>query len=214
MPAIPRPILFAPALLHAAPACFASASEDAPASAVQISVRMLEGSQNHAEASNADIPALAGSWSQASTGTELVIGSKIKFQPSMATGYGTNLGGTFGPGSATNTTIVPESAPLTVRREMNLTIRRDGTFTWQITRSHAEGKGCTKTVTQRKEGRIATSGGKMTFSIQGGQESWSSCGKSGSGPMSPRNETYGYGSSGGELRLSGPGGVDWRFRRS
>lgn len=185
----------------------------APASAVRIAVKRVEGDQTAAKASNGDIPGLAGSWSQSSTGTELVIGSKIKFQPSMATGYGTNLGGTFGRGSATNTTIVTESMPVTVRRQMHLVIRRDGTFTWRITKVQPEGKSCSKTIAQEKLGRIQTAGGKMTFAIQGGQESWSGCGKGGSGTISPRSETYSYSNAGGGLRLSGPGGVNWSFRR-
>ncbi|NIJ64592.1 hypothetical protein FHR20_001523 [Sphingomonas leidyi] len=185
----------------------------APASAVRIAVKLVAGDQAAAKASNGDIPGLAGSWSQSSTATELVIGSKIKFQPSMATGYGTNLGGTFGPGSATNTTIVTESMPVTVRRQMTLVIRRDGTFTWRITKIQPEGKSCTKTINQEKLGRIQTAGGKMTFAIQGGNESWSGCGKGGSGTISPRSETYGYSNAGGGLRLTGPGGVNWAFRR-
>ncbi|MDG2532834.1 hypothetical protein P6144_04185 [Sphingomonas sp. HITSZ_GF] len=185
---------------------------EAPANAVRISVKKVEGDQSAASASNGDVPALAGTWSQSSTSKELVLASKIKLQPSMATGYGTNLGGTFGPGSATNTTIVTESTPVSVQRQMSLAIQRDGSFLWKISKQHTEGK-CTKAVTQEKRGQVLTSGGKMTFAIKSGREGWSSCGKTGAGAISARSETYSYSLSGGALRLSGPGGVNWTFRR-
>ena len=95
----------------------------------------------------------------------------------------------------------------------NRGIRQDGTFTWRITKTQPEGKSCTKTITQEKLGRIQTAGGKMIFAIQGGQESWSGCGKGGSGTISPRSETYSYSNAGGALRITGPGGVNWAFRR-
>lgn len=165
-------------------------------------------------ASNEAVPALAGSWSQRSTTKELVLASKIKFQPSMATGYGTNLGGTFGPGSATNTTLVTESTSVNVQRQMNLQIKADGSFRWAITKSQPEG-GCTKTIKQEKLGRVLTKGNQVTFVITAGDESWSSpCGKSGTGRTPRIQETYTFSKNGASLSLKGGGGVNWTFTRS
>jgi hypothetical protein len=186
----------------------------APTGLLRIEMTPLTGDQAKAQASNGDVPRLAGSWSQSSTSQELVLTSKIKLQPAMATGYGTNLGGTFGPGSATNTTLVTESTPVTVRRTMNLAIRADGSFDWKISKTQPDGSRCTKTIDQLKQGRITTSAGKITFNIQGGTDAWrSSCGKGGEGTIKPSSETYSYSAAGGTLAIKGPGGVNWSFRR-
>lgn len=190
------------------------AGVSAPTGLMRIKMARIDGDQAQARASNGDVPALAGNWTQFSTSQELVLASKIKLQPSMATGYGTNLGGTFGPGSATNTTIVTESTPVTVRRTMNLAIRADGTFSWKISKSQPDGSRCTKTIDQLKTGRVTTSAGKITFNILEGSDSWrSSCGKSGQGAIRASSETYSYSASGGTLAIKGPGGVNWSFRR-
>lgn len=187
----------------------------APEVVEQTRIARLEGGAvSTASSSNADVPQLAGTWSQASNSQELVIAPKIKLQAAMATGYGTNLGGTFGPGSATNTTIVTEATPMKVKRNMTLAIKKDGTFRWVITKVQPDGKSCTKTIQQEKLGRVATSGGKITFATTGGTDSWrSSCGKSGSGAMRTMNETYDYTRSGNTMTVKGSGGVNWTFRR-
>lgn len=157
---------------------------------------------------------LAGSWHQQSNTTELVIAPTIKFQPSMATGYGTNLGGTFGPGSATNTTIVTEAKPMQVRREMALDIDGGGAFRWRIAKVQPDGKSCVKTIRQKKTGRVETAGNRITFHITGGTDAWSSsCGKSGQGAMRASQESYTFQQSGGTLNIRGSGGVDWTFRK-
>jgi len=190
----------------------------APPNAVRIAVKKVDGGASAARATggggagnSGDAGALAGSWSQSSAARELVLTSKIKLQPSIATGYGTNLGGTFGAGSATNTVIVTESASLPVRRQMTLVVQPNGSFTWKIDKSYTEGS-CAKTVSQEKRGQLRAAGGKLTFSIQGGRESWSSCGKSGSTAISPGSETYDYTLAGGSLKVTGSGGVNWVFR--
>jgi hypothetical protein len=50
-------------------------------------------------------PSLAGRWVQSSSGQELVLRPKIKLTPNAAVGYGTNLGGSVGYGSATTTAL-------------------------------------------------------------------------------------------------------------
>lgn len=187
----------------------------APATVLRIGMKQVEGDQRQARASNSDIPKIAGAWSQSSSTQELVLTPKIKLQPSIATGYGTNLGGTFGPGSATNTTIVTESTPMLIRRFMNLEISPDGAFRWKINKVQPDGSGCTKTIDQLKEGRITTSAGSITFKIQGGTDGWrSSCGKSGQSAMRASSETYSYSVVAGALVIKGSGGVNWIFRRN
>lgn len=186
----------------------------APATVLRIGMKRVEGDQRQARANNSDIPKLAGAWSQSSSAQELVLTSKIKLQPSLATGYGTNLGGTFGPGSATNTTIVTESTPMLVHRAMNLEIRSDGTFRWKIAKVQPDGTHCIKTIDQVKEGSVTTIGGSITFKIQSGTDEWrSSCGKSGQSAMRASSETYSYSTVAGALVIKGPGGVNWTFRR-
>ncbi|HWK36482.1 hypothetical protein [Sphingomonas sp.] len=189
------------------------AAVTAPAALPRIAVKRVEGTAaTVAAAGTGSGGAVTGSWSQSSTTRELVLMPKIKFQPSLATGYGTNLGGTFGAGSATNTVIVNESTSVTVNRSMTLTIRPDGGFSWRITRSYPEGS-CTKTVNQVKEGRATASGGSLTFAIERGTEQWSGCGKAGSGAIGPSRESYSYRAAGAALTISGSGGVNWAFHR-
>jgi hypothetical protein len=154
----------------------------------------------------------AGSWTQSSNASELVLSPTIKQQPAMATGYGTNLGGTFGRGSPMNTVIVNELKPMNVKRNMNLQVSGDGSFRWKITKVQSEAT-CSKTFNQEKVGRITTSGNKLTFNITGGSDSFSGCGKSGSSNIRATSETYTYTKSGSTLTLKGGGGVNWTFRK-
>lgn len=164
---------------------------------------------------NGDEPELAGSWSQASTGQELVIAPKLKLQPSMTPNYGTSLGGTVGTGSYTNTTIVTEATPMRVDRRMNLSIRPDGGYSWRITKVQPEGARCARTIDQVKQGRVSIAGGKISFATSGGTETWrSSCGKSGTGAVAAITETYRYSLAAGVLSVRGSGGVNWQFRRN
>ncbi len=107
---------------------------------------------------------IAGGWSQSSSGAELVWGPEIKFQAANATvGFGSNLGGTFGAGSPTNTTIVYSYKPVQVKRTMSLNVRPDGTFHWTAVQERRQGK-C-KSVRQEKFGRIRIEGDKLTFVV-------------------------------------------------
>ncbi|MBB4838935.1 hypothetical protein HNP52_002004 [Sphingomonas kyeonggiensis] len=164
---------------------------------------------------NGDEPKLAGNWSQASTGQELVIAPKFKLQPSMTPNYGTSLGGTVGTGSYTNTTIVTEATPMRVDRRMSLSIRPDGSYSWRITKTQPEGARCTRTIEQEKHGRVSIAGDKISFATNSGTEAWrSSCGKSGTGTVAAITETYRYSLAGGALSVRGSGGVNWQFRRN
>lgn len=158
---------------------------------------------------------LAGAWVQRSTGTELVLTPKIKLQPAIATtGFGVNLGGSVGYGSATNTTIVNEFQPTTVTRAMRLQVAADGGFRWTIEKTLPDGKTCTKTVRTEKQGRVTQAGGKASFAVSGGQERWSStCGKSGQAAVAAATETYDLARTAAGLTLKGPGGVNWVFRK-
>jgi opacity protein-like surface antigen len=158
-------------------------------------------------------PALAGLWSQASSGKELVLQPKIKLQPNMSSTYGTSLGGSVGYGSMTKTTIVTEAVPLDVQRRMKLDLAADGSFTWVIETRQPEGKGCTKTVRQLKRGRASTKGDAITFAVAGGTEAFEkSCGGSGSADLPASRETYTATVSGNRLELSGSS-RRWLFTR-
>jgi hypothetical protein len=77
-------------------------------------------------------PNLAGRWVQTSVGQELVIRPKVKLTPDVAPGYGTNLGGSVGYGSATSTVVTAEATPVRVERKMALNIAEDGSFDWSV----------------------------------------------------------------------------------
>ena len=192
-----------------------AAAITAPAANIDMAMSAPGRAQKAAANSNADVPQFAGVWTQSSTTTELVLGSSIKQIASAAVtpGYGTDLGGTFGAGSATNSVIVTESKPVPVNRRMNLNVAPDGTYRWTITKSMPEG-GCTKTIKQEKVGRILTQGSQITFATNSGTESWSSsCGGGGSSKIGKSHETYDYRRNGNMLTVSGSGGVRWDFRR-
>lgn len=156
----------------------------------------------------------AGTWTQSSSGKELVLAPKFKLQPNVGVGYGTNLGGSVGYGSMTRTTIVTEPTIMNVTRSMTLIIAADGQFKWTIVKRHADGDNCTRTTTQVKQGSVSAGGGKMVFAIRGGSERWqSSCGKQGSGAIAPSREEYSMSAQGRLMHLaSGP--VRWAFSRN
>lgn len=174
---------------------------------------MLLGGALAATAAVAEPAAMAGNWSQSSSGKELVLVPKIKLQPNVGVGYGTNLGGSVGMGSATRTTIVTEPTMLDVTRSMTLSIAANGAFEWSITKRYSEDK-CLKTTRQVKRGTATMRSGKMSFAVSGGTESFEkSCGGSGSAAIAPSTEVYDVTVQGGQMRLSG-GSTNWTFRRS
>ncbi len=157
---------------------------------------------------------IAGTWSQSSSGQELVLVPKIKLQPNVGIGYGTSLGGTTGFGSPTRTAIVTEPTLMDVERSMTLSVVADGRFNWTIIKRHAADGGCTRTTTQDKTGRVRLSGGQLVFAISGGTERWrSSCGGSGGAALAAIDEAYAVSVQGRSLRLeSGP--TRWSFTRN
>ncbi|QPQ55324.1 carboxypeptidase regulatory-like domain-containing protein [Allosphingosinicella flava] len=192
-----------------------AAAINAPTSGLAIAMWKVGQQQRAAAATNTDVPALQGTWTHSATSNELVLGSTIKQIASSAVpvGYGTDLGGTFGAGSQTNSVIVTESKPVTVSRKMTLNVAADGTYRWNITKTMPDG-GCTKTIKQEKIGRLLTDNGKITFATANGTESWSNtCGKGGSGKIGKSHETYDYSRSGNTLLVNGSGGVRWRFQK-
>lgn len=155
----------------------------------------------------------AGRWAQSSTGEELVLRPKIKLTPYAAAGYGTNLGGSVGYGSATTTVVATEPTRVRVEREMVLTIAPDGGFTWSIKMREAESPSCTRTVAQERRGRAAVAGSELVLTISGGRETFeTSCGGRGESRMPAATERYGLRLRGGELVLSS-GPITWRFLR-
>lgn len=175
-----------------------------------------------AAATAAAVPALhaqsapagaAGRWSQTSSGKELVLAPRIKLQPNVGPSYGTNLGGTTGYGSMTRTTIVTEPVMMDVARSMTLAIEADGRFKWTIVKRHAEKEKCTITTTQVKQGRVVQNGGKASFAVEGGTESFAtSCGRRGTSQLGQSTETYDMQLVGGRFVLSS-GSSRWTFSR-
>lgn len=165
----------------------------------------------HAEA----IPAsAAGVWTQFSSGKELVLVPRIKLQPNVGVSYGTSLGGTAGYGSSTRTTIVTEPVQMQVSRSMTLEVEQDGRFKWRIVKRHAETESCSMTTTQMKQGRLTHEGGKASFAVEDGTESFvSSCGREGSSQLARTSEQYVVQLSGGRLVLQS-GATRWTFLRS
>jgi len=152
---------------------------------------------------------LAGRWSQSSTGTELVWGPEIKIQPSISTsGFGTNLGGTFGAGSPTNTTISYSYKPVSMSRTMTLEIAADGAFHWSARQERQTGK-C-RSVRQEKFGRIRVQDGQLTFVVADARQG---CGGPPDSTIEVKDETYALSGGGGAFRLTGDHGVNWNFTR-
>lgn len=150
---------------------------------------------------------LAGRFSQRSTGSELVWGPEIRFQAAAATaGFGTDLGGTFGPGSQTNSTIVYSYKPVDVNRTMSLDVRPDGTFHWIAVLERNQGD-C-RPVRQEKFGRLRVEGDQLTFVVVDARQS---CGGRAAERMEAKDETYTLARAGGGFRLTGEHGVDWTF---
>lgn len=151
---------------------------------------------------------LAGRWTQSSSGSELVWGPEIKIQPAISTsGFGTDLGGTFGPGSQTNTTIVYSFKPMQVSRRMTLTVQPDGRFHWIAEQERRQGS-C-RAVRQEKFGRIVQDGQRVTFVVADARQS---CGGRRSESMDAKPETFNLSREDGAVRLTADKGVDWTFR--
>ena len=152
---------------------------------------------------------IAGNWSQQSFGTELVWGPEIKFQAAGATaGFGTDLGGTFGAGSATNSTIVYSYKPVQVKRSMALDVAPDGTFHMTANMERRQGD-CTP-VRQEKFGYIRMEGGKMIFAVADARQT---CGKGKAEKMKAEDETYTFSRKGNGFHLAGENGIDWTFTK-
>ncbi len=156
---------------------------------------------------------LTGRWVQSSSGQEFVLKPRIKLTPYAAPGYGTNLGGSVGYGSATTTVVATEATPLHVERDMALTIAPDGKFTWTVNKRETETASCVRTVKQERHGRASASGSELVLAVSGGRETSSrSCGGTGASAMPATTLRYRMLLAGGELVLtSGPD--RWRFRR-
>ncbi len=156
---------------------------------------------------------IAGRWIQNSSGKELVLVPRIKLVPNVGVTAGTSLGGTVGYGSMTRTTIVTEPVMMAVARTMTLAIEPNGRFEWTITRRHAEKQGCTITTTQEKHGRVAQTGAKLSFTISGGIERFTtSCGRSGETKLGSSIEIYTVQKLPKGVALSG-GASSWTFTR-
>ncbi|NVD45919.1 hypothetical protein [Qipengyuania atrilutea] len=168
-----------------------------------------------AVAAAAQTPSLpVGTWSQASSGLELVLVSRIKLSPNVGVSMGTSLGGSVGYGSMTRTEIVTEPTLLDVERRMTLTIESDGDFTWLTVREHAEGNDCTRTVRQTKRGRALVAGDNLVLSTSEGRESFSSsCGESGETDLVAGTESYPLHRETGRIELRSETGT-WSFVRS
>jgi hypothetical protein len=156
---------------------------------------------------------LTGPWVQSSSGQELVLKPKIKLTPYAAPGYGTNLGGSVGYGSATSTVVATEATPLHVERNMALTIAPDGKFTWIVNKRETETASCVRTGKQERHGRVSASGSELVLAVNGGRETSSrSCGGAGASAMPATILRYRMQLTGNELVLtSGPD--RWRFQR-
>ncbi len=186
--------------LHA-PACSAIALTALAAAAV---------AQAQAPAS---VAALAGRWSQASSGDELVLKPKIKLTPAYTPSMGMSLGGSVGYGSATTTVLATEPALMKVSRTMELNVQPDGRFAWTVQRAWAESAGCTRTVRQEKRGTVSVQAGAAVFAVAGGSEiSKNSCGGESRSAVAPSQERYSLGGGGASLSLSGPS-TRWTFTR-
>ncbi|WP_342250346.1 hypothetical protein [Sphingomonas sp. OTU376] len=158
---------------------------------------------------------IAGQWSQASDGTELVLAPKFKLQPNVGVTWGTNLGGSVGYGSMTRTTIVTDPVPMHVNRKMRLKIEPDGRFDWVMVKAHPETPGgqCIKITRIQRVGLATRTGNQIRFAIEGGKENWEkTCGGSGEAAVRPTTETYTLTLNAAEMRLTG-GPSAWIFKR-
>lgn len=154
---------------------------------------------------------LTGSWRHSGSQTELVVQPQIRLQPYVVPGYGTSLGGSVGYGSATNTTIVTEAAPVRVTRNMSLEIRSGGGATWRIEKRQPAGRGCEQTISQVKTGRIALAGARLTFRVSEGTETVrSTCAAASSRAIPASVEEYQAERRGRSLALTS-GGSTWVF---
>ncbi|QCI67697.1 hypothetical protein [Phreatobacter stygius] len=150
--------------------------------------------------------ALAGAWAQRSSGEELTPVSRIRLVPNSS-------------GSGLTPTPQTQVIPVQVERAMSLDIRPDGRFRWVIDKKRASGttnSSCVIATREEKLGHVQVIGDQVTFVVTGGSSGSSdSCdparATSGAGRQGP--ETYSYGTGGGGLRISGPGGVNWTFTR-
>lgn len=164
-------------------------------------------------ASPTTAPAIAGRWTQASTGKELVLVPKIKLVPNVGVTAGTSLGGSVGYGSMTRTTIVTEPVTMAVNRSMTLNVAANGSFDWTIVKRHDEKQGCTIATTQVKRGRVTQAGTKLHFAVAGGTESYTtSCGRRGAAQIAAVTEIYELQQMGSRLVLTG-GASRWTFTR-
>lgn len=156
---------------------------------------------------------LAGTWTQSSSGKELVLQSKIKLTPYAAPGYGTNLGGSVGYGSATNTVVTTEPVPMQVDRRMTLAIDNQGAFVWTIDKRQHEAGNCVRSIRQEKKGRASLAGGELVLNVQGGVEQQSSsCGASTKTTLPAAVEKYRVQMTGATMVLaSGP--VRWTWKK-
>ncbi|WP_158703052.1 hypothetical protein [Allosphingosinicella vermicomposti] len=163
---------------------------------------------------------LAGTWkSQSGGGSELKMTPTVKFQPSIATGNGLDMGGTFGAGSQTNTVIVNEYKSVKGSdRAQSLTINPDGSFKWIVDRGAPRGKSCVEQVHEERLGQARINGSKVTLSITGGFSSLTNpCGEPQRNRRSPfpnRSETYNFTRTGNTLNLKDSGGTNWTFKKS
>lgn len=157
-------------------------------------------------------PPPAGTWYQASDGTEIVLESKVRLTPSGNWG-GTSLGGSAGYGSMTTTRVVVEPTSMRVARNMSLTIGGDGRFTWTTTRRFADPKGCMRSVRQSRNGTASMSDASITFTIQDGEERSEGCGSDARKPVVPGVERYSAVMAETTMTLTGTGGVRWQFRK-
>jgi hypothetical protein len=143
-----------------------------------------------------------------------VLRSKIKLTPYAAPGYGANVGGSVGYGSATTTIVTAEAAPVRVERNMTLDIAGDGAFTWLISKREAESGSCVRTVSQERRGRATVSGNELVLAVSRGRETYSrNCGGEGRTVLPAVTERYRI-ELAEERMLLTSGSTRWRFRRA
>ncbi|MFT3763580.1 MAG: hypothetical protein QM761_13440 [Pseudoxanthomonas sp.] len=192
-----------------------------PGSAVGGSATAGNGAQGSASKGGGSVGPLAGRWTAAAAngGSELKMQPTIKVMPNISAGGGFSLGGTGGANSPTTTVIVNEFKPVSGGdRRQSLEIRADGTFKWIVDRGAPRGSSCVEQVHEEREGRASVSGSQVTLAITGGFTTLTNpCGESFRNrrdPFPQRSETYNFNVSGGVLRLTANGGVNWTFRKN
>ncbi|WP_106639099.1 hypothetical protein [Allosphingosinicella vermicomposti] len=153
---------------------------------------------------------IAGKWSQQSFGTELVWGPEIKFQAAIATGgFGTNLGGTFGAGSPTNTTITYSYKPVKVKRTTSLDVAPDGTFHMVAQMERRTGK-CTP-VREERFGHVRQEAGKTIFAVADVRQQ---CGKGKMEKLKIDKADYVFAAKDNGFTLSGDKGANLSFSKN